>query len=30
MIIELCDGDLRHYIKERGGRLPEHEALEIL
>lgn len=30
MIIELCDGDLRNYIKKKGGILEEVEALGVL
>ncbi|CAD8144291.1 unnamed protein product [Paramecium octaurelia] len=30
MIIELCDGDLRNYIKSKGGILEEAEALGVL
>ncbi|CAD8059172.1 unnamed protein product [Paramecium sonneborni] len=30
MIIELCDGDLRKYIKQKGGVLQEAEALGVL
>ncbi|CAD8144176.1 unnamed protein product [Paramecium pentaurelia] len=30
MIIQLCDGDLRNYIKSKGGILEEAEALGVL